>query len=95
MTKRQKLTIYGIVLVVVFALLIVLFGWGRAGLGLAGVGAGVGVWLGVRAGNENARETDKYRAEWIARRRGTGTAPPPSTSEPNQVGGQPPTNEEP
>jgi hypothetical protein len=95
MSKVQKLLIYGFVLVVEFVLLVVIFGWGLAALGLTGVGAGVGIWFGARTGNQEARKIAKYRDEWIARRRGMGVAAPRSTSDASQSDGHPTATEEP
>lgn len=65
-----------VVYVTVFAALLIgafvvdrIFGWNTIGI-MAGSGAGLGAWLGIRAGNKRAKETDAYRAQWLSKRAG-------------------------
>lgn len=53
--------------VVVVVLVGIAFGWEWAIGAIVASGAGLGAWIGIQSGNKKARETDKYRDEWLGK----------------------------
>ncbi|MDJ0356497.1 hypothetical protein [Paenarthrobacter sp. PH39-S1] len=65
MSRRTKIVLFAVIVLVIGVAASMYCGRGYA---LAGVGSGIGSWLGVSAGNKEARETDAHRDEWLAKR---------------------------
>lgn len=69
LTNNNKKILLGSVCAVLITILIsVVVGWEWALGAIMASGAGLGAWIGVLAGNKSARETDKYREEWLGKR---------------------------
>ena len=73
LTNQSKKILLGVGSAGLIAVLVgVVAGWEWALGAIVASGTGLGTWIGVRAGNKSARETDKYREEWLGKRRASG-----------------------
>lgn len=83
MSRKTKLITVLVIGVLVSLGLSLTLGWQYS---IIGVRTGIRTWIGAHYGNKSARETDKYREEWLAKRaaRGPNSTPPRGESEPNK-----------
>jgi O-antigen/teichoic acid export membrane protein len=76
MSRKTKFITVALIGILVSLGLSLTLGWQYS---IIGVGTGFGAWIGAHYGNKSARETDRYREQWLAKRAGQGgqTSPRP------------------